>query len=398
MSDLHLLAASVGLARHWRDANGLDHVVTDAALVRILGALGYPAGDQAAIHASFAHHAEAAQRPPLLLTADAGKPLALPQSLRSALTAELACEDGAVRPLAIEAGVLPAIDAIGYHQLSLAGYTVTLAVAPPRCFSSDQTDDLRTGRRNWGPAVQIPALRTGQSHAYGGFGELAAAAKLFGERSADALAISPIHALFPGCGSRFSPYTPSSRMFLNTAFADPALVGLEPLPPRDGTALIAWEEALPQRLADLRTCHAQAGGVVREAVEQWARGHGDTLQRHALFDALLCHFHGQGAYGWPGWPEPFHDPHGPAARGFAADHREELGFHRFAQWLAYKGVAAAQAAAVDAGMDLGLIADLAVGVDAGRQRRCGRCERPCSTASRSARRLIRSGPRGRTGG
>ena len=50
---------------------------------------------------------------------------------------------------------------------------------------------------------------------------------------------------------------------------------------------------------------------------------------------------------------------------FAAEHRDEVDFHIFLQWLAKEGLAAAQAAAIEAGMAIGLIADLAVGMDGG---------------------------------
>jgi 4-alpha-glucanotransferase len=50
-----------------------------------------------------------------------------------------------------------------------------------------------------------------------------------GAAGADALAINPVHALFPGHGEGYSPYSPSSRLFLNGALADPALAGLPPL-------------------------------------------------------------------------------------------------------------------------------------------------------------------------
>lgn len=88
------------------------------------------------------------------------------------------------------------------------------------------------------------------------------------------------------------------------------------------------------------------------------------LHRHALFDALDCHFRAAtGAHGWQGWPASFHDPQGAAATRFAAEHPDEIAFHLFVQWLARQGLAAAQAAARDAGMGIGLIADLAVGVN-----------------------------------
>jgi 4-alpha-glucanotransferase len=88
------------------------------------------------------------------------------------------------------------------------------------------------------------------------------------------------------------------------------------------------------------------------------------LRRHALFDALDCHFRGlSGAHGWRDWPASYHDPAGEAALRYAAQNPDEIAFHLFVQSLAQAGLEAAQVAAKEAGMGIGLIGDLAVGVD-----------------------------------
>jgi 4-alpha-glucanotransferase len=88
------------------------------------------------------------------------------------------------------------------------------------------------------------------------------------------------------------------------------------------------------------------------------------LRRHALFDALDCHWRAAtGAHGWRDWPAAFHDPEGEAAAQFSAENADEIAFHLFVQSLARAGLDAAQAAAKEAGMAIGLIGDLAVGVD-----------------------------------
>ncbi len=61
----------------------------------------------------------------------------------------------------------------------------------------------------------------------------------------------------------------------------------------------------------------------------------------------------------------FHDARGGAVRRFAAEHGDEVEFYVFAQWLASESLGAAQRAATDAGMKIGLISDLAVGLDPG---------------------------------
>ena len=86
------------------------------------------------------------------------------------------------------------------------------------------------------------------------------------------------------------------------------------------------------------------------------------MHRHATFDALYCHFRVQGAADWREWPARYRKADSAAVARFAAQHSDEIAFHLFAQWLAREGLAAAQHRASEAGMAIGLIADLAVGV------------------------------------
>jgi 4-alpha-glucanotransferase len=84
-----------------------------------------------------------------------------------------------------------------------------------------------------------------------------------------------------------------------------------------------------------------------------------------VFDALDCQFRPTGAMDWRSWPTTFHDPDGIAVKQFAKKHADEIEFHLFTQWLARESLAAAQQTAKAAGMAIGLIADLAVGVHPG---------------------------------
>ena len=354
MDQLHALAQAAGVAREWTDVDGRSQVVSDAALAAVLAALGHEAGSERQIVRSLAVIAEARRALPAMLVADCGATITLPSA---ATRAEATGEDGVTRPLVVEGDRLKVPDAPGYYDLVIDGRMVRLAVAPPHCPLPPQ----HRGRRPWGVSVQIPALRGAHPSPFGSFGELAETARAFGTAGADALAINPGHALFAGHGKSYSPYSPSSRLFLNGALADPVLAGLPPLPADEGTPLIDWAEALPRRLAALREVFAVLEPARRAT---FTAGDEPMLWRHALFDALDCHFRAAtGAHGWRDWPAAFHDPAGKAALRFAAENPEEIAFHLFVQSLAQQGLAAAQAAAKEAGMAIGLIGDLAVGVD-----------------------------------
>jgi 4-alpha-glucanotransferase len=336
-------ALAAGLQPEWTDAGGREQLVADTALRAILDALGD--GDDGT--ATFA-------------SADIGAPFRVPEGWRG--RAELVLEDGDTRSVTIEDIGTSGIDVAGYHSLRQGNRELRLAVAPRRCFT---VDDAAPGRRLWGPAVQIPALRGIRSSAFGDFGTLAETARAFGASGADALAVSPTHALFPADASRFSPYAPSSRQFLNVLLADPSLIGVG-FPQQPEPDLIDWQGGIPARLAHLRGLYDDHGPAFAQPLADFRAAEGAALEGHARFDALHAHFFAlTGAKGWQDWPAEFHDPAGSAVQSFVAEHRADVDFYAFLQWLARRGLDAAQDAATAAGMRIGLIADLAVGLDTG---------------------------------
>ncbi|WP_338241343.1 4-alpha-glucanotransferase [Aurantiacibacter hainanensis] len=364
MSRLHELARLAGLQVDWEDAAGEAQRVSDDNLRRILAALGYPAESDAAIAGSIERcRADAARCD--FVSARCGEMLSLPASLGSAGAGEIHLESGQRIPLTItktQQGLrVPPIAEIGYHRLQGPDFTVQIAIAPERCLG---VADLAGKPRAWGAAVQLPSLRDGHGRGFGDFGALADAARHFGEAGAEALAISPTHALFPTDPARFSPYAPSSRLFLNVLFADPTLVDMD-LPSGDDSDLIDWQAAIPQRMAALRNAFAASWPDVEPHVMAYRDRMGQALDSHAIYDALHAHFFAGGARGWQDWPEEFHNPGSAAVTRFAEENREEVNFYLFAQWLAAKSLTAAQNAAREAGMGIGLIADLAVGMDGG---------------------------------
>lgn len=357
MTSIGDVALAVGLAGMWQDAEGRQHAVPDEALAAILHALGYTADSGADRARSLDRIAEERAALPALITGDAGLPVTLPAMVSGARQGELIAEDGDVAPqaLPITDGVLSPISVPGYYRLRVGGQELRLAIAPKSCVPLPSA-------RCWGPAVQIPALRDRAQQGFGHLGNLAHAVHVFAERGADALAISPVHALWPGDGSRYSPYAPSSRLFRNAMLADPALAGLPGYAQEDAPDLIDWAEALPLRLATLRAAFANIDATARARMHLWVEGQGEALMRHALHDALYLHFAGTAGC-WQDWPAEYHDPAGEAAQRFAAQHRGELSFHLFAQWLMAQNLEAV--AAAGQGMAIGLIADLAVGIDPG---------------------------------
>lgn len=387
------LAQAAGIAVHWRNAQGEPRTVSPDTLIALLAALGLPAGNDEQVRDSLV---QVSQRAPegALLVGRAGTPLMVSGS---AGHWTLTAEDGGVLAqgeASERAGdgrvqlTLPACP--GYHQLAIGNSTWRIAIAPERAPS---VADLvgRPGARIWGPVAQLYSLRrathekAARANGFGDFLALAELASRAAAEGADALAISPVHAMFAANPGAYSPYGPSSRLFLNAAYADPAeLVGesaVEAAIERLGYAqdilaldeqpLIDWPGANRLRYAVMRElfddAYRQGTPDWHEAFERFVAAGGQTLQRHARFEALHHeHVRRTGTFdGWRAWPAPWQDPDSEAVEQFARDHAHEIRFHAFGQFLADRGLARAQAAAKQAGMRIGLIADLAVGTDPG---------------------------------
>jgi 4-alpha-glucanotransferase len=264
---------------------------------------------------------------------------------------------------------LPALDRPGYHRLTLDGGHATVAAAPPRCFSlEDAGADPHRGAAPWALAAQIYALRRSGDGGIGDFEGVADFARAAARHGASALAVSPAHALFAADTGKYGPYAPSSRLALNVLFAAPdTLPGLPALPPveDDGGELIDWPAASARKLARLRTLFEAASD--HPGFTAFRNDAGPTLEDHARFEALHAHMFAQDPprWHWRDWPEEFRAPDSPAAQRFFRENAREVAFHAFCQWLADSSRGAAQRTAREAGMPIGLIADLAVGTDGG---------------------------------
>ncbi|PVM82941.1 4-alpha-glucanotransferase [Caulobacter endophyticus] len=348
-SELLALADAVGVLVDWTDFDGRERRVELDTVRAVLSALGH---DVAAPGEALAALRNRPSPDMLIVGVDA------PITFTGAARAHVTLEDGRRLDAMRDGDELTLnISQPGYHTLELDDRLMTLAVCPPRCVTPR---DL-LGRDAWGLTAQIYGLR--DHGAFGDFASLAVFARAAGQAGADALAISPTNALFPAAPERCSPYSPSSRDHLNILYGDPAALGVAPLPP-GGPELIAWSDAARAKAARLNAAyHAFAGD---RRFEDFIAAGGAELRRHAIFEALderLGHIFGAG--GWRRWPTEYRD----VALAETAVGRlglgDRVGFFLFAQWLADLGLEQAQAEAKSAGMGIGLIADLAVGLDPG---------------------------------
>jgi 4-alpha-glucanotransferase len=340
-------AREAGLAIDWVDAMGRPQQVRTEALRRILDSLDVPQDGSDV-------------RP--LVTARVDARIELPGLSTEADTpAELVLEDGSVRRVTIRGGkgaTVPAIGKAGYHRLRFASREITLAVAPARCVT---LEEVGAGRRMWGVAAQVYGLRRAGDGGIGDAGAVRDLARAAARHGADAVALSPLHSLFAADPARHGPYSPSSRLFLNPLYGDPSIVfGPERLASHAAAAdeqapLIDWTAAGAAKFARLRrlfddfTARDLAVGTpLATDFERFVQAGGDALREHALFEAL----HAERPGNWVDWPAGWRQGDAAAVR-----------YHLFLQWIAARSFAAAQTAARAAGMRIGLIGDLAIGMD-----------------------------------
>jgi 4-alpha-glucanotransferase len=353
---LHDLAAAAGIEIDWRDVNGQNQRVSDDSLRAVLYAIGFPAGAESEIAESQAalarEMAGAAQK---LVTAEVYRPIRIqapPGPFKITLENGETIEGQAVDSNGMID--LPQIAQAGYHQLEINGAQTVLAVAPPRAFT---VEDAAKGQKIWGLAVQLYALRRHGDGGIGDFTALASFARAAAAHGADAVAISPVHAQFFNDVTRFSPYAPSNRAAFNALHIgeDSSRAG------DDG--LIDWPNSSTAKLAALRNSFANFHA--HAALAAFREKSGPGLERHALFEAIQSSLseHHPAAQDWRQWPEAYRDPQNPAVFRFAQENAEKISFHAYLQYRADQGMHEAQSAARDAGMKIGIIADLAVGTD-----------------------------------
>jgi 4-alpha-glucanotransferase len=303
---------------------------------------------------------------------------------------------------------LPPVLADGYHVLG-AGFRgadrseCTLVAAPRSCH---EPPALQAGRRLWGLSVQLYSLRSGGNWGIGDFADLEAMIRAFAPAQAAFVALNPLHAQFPGNPTHASPYSPSSRQFLNTLY-----VAVERVPEfaecDAARAVVAGEDfqaevsrlratadvdyasvsSIKLRVLRIVFAHFASAHLARSTARgrrflEYVAERAEALRRHALHDAIDSYLRAQDPlryWGWPSWPAELRDPASDAVRAFEAAHEEDVRFHGWLQWIAEEQLDGVQRLARELGMPIGLYGDYAVGVN------------PCGSETWSDQSLYRRG-------
>ncbi|GAB2818431.1 4-alpha-glucanotransferase [Actinoallomurus bryophytorum] len=378
MNDLNELAAAYGVETSYTDWRRRPANVPPDTIRAVLTALGADVSSADAVRAELERlrvERETRLLPPVVV-AYAGEDLPAPAGadLRVGLAGggEIALvpvgRDGSHR--------LPADLPLGDHTIHARRgdrtESVPLLVVPARAPDP--------GRRAWGFMAQLYSVRSRGSWGLGDLADLRALTSWSGQDlGAGFVLVNPLHAGEPSPPIRPSPYLPMSRRFTSPLYlrpqdvpeyaaADPEvrrrvdeLAG--PVRTRDHTLDELDRDAVwTAKGAALELLYDQPRTAGRaSAYEAFRDREGAALTAFATWCAL-AEAHGAD---WRRWPSALRDPESAAVAAERDRLAPRVEFHAWLQWLLDEQLGAVQAAARTAGMPIGVIHDLAVGVDPG---------------------------------
>ena len=257
---------------------------------------------------------------------------------------------------------------LGFHQLVLRSdgfereYTCPLIITPQRLSTADKFVDSPVS----GAMAQLYSVRSEKSWGMGDFGDLGELAEVAArEAGADFLLINPLHAAEPEPPVEDSPYLPTTRRFIN-----PIYLRIEDIPEL---------ELLDADLrADVEEIAAEFRGRNRSA---------EPIERNPIFEAKLAVLRelftlqhtearqkkfkdftrreGEGLARFAQWCARKEALSGHHAVDDEEEQANSVAFYSWLQFLCDEQLGAAHQRALDAGMKIGIITDLAVGVHPG---------------------------------
>ncbi len=409
LSVIKQVAQQEGLAERYVSAWGQEAQVSETTLGEILQALGYDIRDESQLLAQAAqrHKADVLAKVQVVLQGqEIMIELNLPASARvSEFSWQLNTEQGErfegylesqlVADERAESGklrfALPNNFALGYHQLLLfrkrrnTPFEMTLIIAPQACYKQPA---LQQQQKLWGPSIQLYSVKSETNWGIGDFTDLQFLLTHIAQGGGDFVGLNPIHSLFPANPEGASPYSPSSRRWLNLMYIDVEAV------PEFALSQTAQEqvqaESFQQRLVANRAkswvdysevsalkmavlpelyqafvTYEQAHNSERAAqFAQFVALGGESLLQQAVFDALHAKLKVQddSVWGWPVFEASLQHFDQTEVQSFIKKNYAQVELFMYLQWVADEQLTQAQQVAQQSGMAIGLYRDLAVGV------------------------------------
>ncbi|HCE2815940.1 TPA: 4-alpha-glucanotransferase [Vibrio parahaemolyticus] len=406
---LKKVAEMARLADSYVSAWGDEAKVSDETLRRLLTSLGYDTSSDEKLLVSAEKKHKKDVLAPVLVLRD-GEPVEVELNLgtsarESEFSWRLETEQGEVlegylqsqivRDERAEGGplvfALPKNLAWGYHKLIISRkrrktpYEMSLIITPKACFKQE---DLNQHKKLWGPSIQLYTLRTQHNWGIGDFGDLKQLVSDIASRGGDFIGLNPIHSLFPANPEGASPYSPSSRRWLNIMYIDvssvPEFALSAEAQQRVGSAefqqrlqkardshWVNYTEVsqlkmsvLPLLFSEFKARHLDKNTDRARAFLDFVEKGGESLLHQAAFDALHADLHAEdsGVWGWPVFPEKYRTFDAAGTQKYIKDNQDRVHLYMYLQWIADDQIKEAQALAEEKGMAVGLYRDLAVGV------------------------------------
>ncbi|CDL80038.1 4-alpha-glucanotransferase [Xenorhabdus cabanillasii] len=307
---------------------------------------------------------------------------------------------------------LPASLPLGYHTLILTPisgqkddtqhHRMQIIITPERCY---EPKPLKKGHKLWGACVQLYTLRSENNWGIGDFGDLKQMLRELAQRGGAFIGLNPLHAMYPAMPENASPYSPSSRHWLNVIYIDVNQVEdfkssteaqtwwqspetQHKLQHARQTEWVDYSTVVALKMTALRLAYQQFNTRTEAdplyiAFRQFITQGGKSLYSQAVYDALLCKLYSEShAYwGWPVWPEKYREPDSDTVQEFCHTHSQEVAFFLWLQWIADRQLADCFSESQNNSMPIGIYRDLAVGVAQGGSETWENRELYCTEAS-----------------
>ncbi|NEG90570.1 4-alpha-glucanotransferase [Bifidobacterium aerophilum] len=396
------LARLVGVATSYVGMSDDYHEIEDDVLVAVLAALGIDASSDAAIVASTRRILDERHgrlvSPTVLHIAGREDRVLVNTPILSVPKASLTLENGEeYGKLEVGAGdgsqayvindkfiatasvILPADLPTGYHtlhvQVGSRRQDATLISAPAQI---DVLDEMKGGHL-WGWMAQLYSIRSSESWGVGDYEDLKRMlVDAKSKTGADFILVNPLHAAEPVSPLTPSPYLPVSRRFVNFTYIRPESIEeygrlsetvaakirelhaqVEPL---NGDAQLIDRDAMWRaKMGALWLIFKSGRNSERQAAfDAYKQEQGDELESYATW--CLCY----DKWGAPNgkddnWEKTF-TKDSPEIKALREQYPDTLDFYRWLEWVAVEQLEDAQRAARKAGMRIGVMSDMAVGV------------------------------------